>query len=614
MHGVKKVEHLLMIIFAFIWLSRYNDKDFKDMEKSIMALDGITVSCLKKELQDLLLGGYIMKIAQPEKDELLMTIKNNGTQYRLSASANPSLPLLYITDKNKQSPITAPGFCMLLRKHIGSGHITSIEQPSLERVIIFTIEHRNELGDPCKKKLIIELMGKHSNIIFTDENDVILDSIRRISANVSSVREVLPGRHYFIPQTQEKYDPLSITEDNFINIVFSKSLSISKALYTSFIGFSPLTGEEICQRAGVTSELFAPECTSTVKEHIFHTFSRLTDEIKLCSYKPSIYYEDGRPIDFSVLESSVYASNPSKNFSSVSELLNIYYSQRNTATRIKQKSADLRKLVSTFLERNVKKLQIQQKQLKDTEKKDKFRIYGELLNTYGYEANEGDKALKAINYYTGESITIPLDPTMSATDNAKKYFEKYNKLKRTFEAVSIQLQETADDIEHLESIQNALDIAADEADLMQINDELHLCGYIKKRSAKKQSRQHKAKPMHFISSDGLDIYVGKNNYQNDELTFSSPMNHDWWFHSKGIPGSHVVVKSKQNELPDSTYEEAARLAAYFSKGRTGSKVEIDYTLRKNIKKPNKSKPGFVIYYTNYSMMASPDISGIKKID
>lgn len=588
--------------------------DFKDMEKNIMALDGITVSCLKKELQDSLLGGYIMKIAQPEKDELLITIKNNGTQYRLSASANPSLPLLYITDKNKQSPITAPGFCMLLRKHIGSGHITCIEQPSLERVIIFTIEHRNELGDPCKKKLIIELMGKHSNIIFTDENNVILDSIRRISANVSSVREVLPGRLYFIPQTQEKSDPLTITEENFMNTVFSKAANLSKALYTSFIGFSPLTGEEICQRSGVASELFAPECSVTIKEHIYHTFTRLIEEILLCHYKPSIYYENNNPVDFSVLESIVYASNISKDFSSVSELLNAYYSQKNAATRIRQKSTDLRKLVSTFLERNVKKLQIQQKQLKDTEKKDKFRIYGELLNTYGYEAKEGDKSLNAVNYYTGENISIPLDPTMSATDNAKKYFEKYNKLKRTFEAVSLQIKETAEDIEHLESIQNALDIASDEADLLQISDELRVCGYIKKHSGKKQARQSKAKPMHFISSDGFDIYVGKNNYQNDELTFSSPMNKDWWFHSKGIPGSHVIVKSKQNELPDRTYEEAARLAAYFSKGRTGSKVEIDYTLRKNIKKPNKAKPGFVVYYTNYSMMASPDISEIKKID
>lgn len=579
-----------------------------------MALDGITVSCLKKELKDQLLDGYIMKVAQPEKDELLMTIKNNGTQYRLCISANPSLPLLYLTDKNKQSPMTAPGFCMLLRKHIGSGHIVGIDQPSLERVIIFTIEHRNEMGDPCKKKLIVELMGKHSNIIFTDDNDIILDSIRRISANISSVREVLPGREYFIPQTSEKLDPLTVSKEDFFRSVFSRSEYLSKTIFSSFIGFSPLTGEELCSRAGITSDTFAPECSDALKEHIYHTFNRLIEEIVSCDYHPAIYYENDRPADFSVIDLNVYQASEKKRFSSVSDLLEAYYAQKSAVTRIRQKSTDLRKLVSNFLERNVKKLQIQKKQLKGTDKKDKFRIYGELLNTYGYEAEEGADKLETINYYTGEPITIPLDPTMSATDNAKRYFEKYNKLKRTYEAVTVQLRETSDDIEHLESIQNALDIAADEADLSQIADELRACGYIKKRASKKQSRQSKAKPMHFVSSDGFDIYVGKNNFQNDELTFSTPMNRDWWFHSKGIPGSHVVVRSDNKELPDRTYEEAARLAAYFSKGRTGSKVEIDYTLRKNIKKPNKSKPGFVVYYTNYSMMASPDITGIKKID
>ena len=579
-----------------------------------MALDGITVSCLKKELNDQLLDGYIMKVAQPEKDELLMTIKNNGTQYRLCISANPSLPLLYLTDKNKQSPMTAPGFCMLLRKHIGSGHIVGIDQPSLERVIVFTIEHRNEMGDPCRKKLIVELMGKHSNIIFTDDNDIILDSIRRISANISSVREVLPGRKYFIPQTSEKLDPLTVSKEDFFRSVFSRSEYLSKTIFSSFIGFSPLTGEELCSRAGITSDTFAPDCSDALKEHIYHTFNRLVEEIVSCDYHPAIYYENDRPADFSVIDLNVYQTSEKKRFSSVSDLLEAYYAQKSAVTRIRQKSTDLRKLVSNFLERNVKKLQIQKKQLKDTDKKDKFRIYGELLNTYGYEAEEGSDKFETINYYTGELVTIPLDPTMSATDNAKRYFEKYNTLKRTYEAVTVQIKETSDDIEHLESIQNALDIAADEADLSQIADELRSCGYIKKRASKKQSRQSKAKPMHFISSDGFDIYVGKNNFQNDELTFSAPMNRDWWFHSKGIPGSHVVVRSDKKELPDRTYEEAARLAAYFSKGRTGSKVEIDYTLRKNIKKPNKSKPGFVVYYTNYSMMASPDITGIKKID
>jgi predicted ribosome quality control (RQC) complex YloA/Tae2 family protein len=579
-----------------------------------MALDGITISGLKKELNDTIAGGYITKIAQPEKDELLLTVKSGKNQYRLSISANPSLPLLYFTDKNKQAPMTAPNFCMLLRKHIGSGHITDIIQPSLERVLIFLIEHRNELGDICQKKLIVELMGKHSNIIFTDEKDMILDSIRHVSANMSSVREVLPGREYFIPQTQEKSDPFTITEEEFYSEIFSKNCALSKAIYTSLTGFSPMASEEICFRASVSGDAFAPECSDAVKAHIYHTFSRFMEEIKNADYHPAVYYENDKPIDFSVFKSYVYENSRQQAYSSVSELLRAFYSEKNVISRIRQKSTDLRKIVSTYLERNVKKLQLQKKQLKDTEKREKYKIYGELINTYGYDLEPGADKLKTINYYTGEEVTIPLDKTLTPLENAQRYFEKYNKQKRTYEAVTTQIQETTEDIEYLESVQNALEIATEEIDLVQISDELKETGFIKKRTQKKERRQNRSKPMHFLSSDGYHMFVGKNNIQNDELTFSTPMNRDWWFHSKGFPGSHVVVRSTDKEMPDSTFEEAGRLAAYFSKGKDSKKVEIDYTLRKNIKKPNAAKPGYVIYHTNYSMVSEADINGIQRLD
>ena len=579
-----------------------------------MALDGITVSCIKKEMADSLTGGFITKIAQPEKDELMLAIKNNGTTYRLIISANPSLPLIYMSDKNKPSPASAPAFCMLLRKHIGSGRITGIIQPSLERVLIMNIEHRNELGDMCEKKLIVELMGKHSNIIFADSEDNILDSIKRIPASISSVREVLPGRKYFIPQTEDKADPLTITEDVFSELIFSKHASLSKAIYTSLTGFSPMAAEEIAARASIDSDKFAPEFTPSEKAHVFHTLEGFLSDIKCGQYSPAIYFDNGIPKDFSVFESKLYENYEKQSFESVFDLLFSYYAQKEAVSRIRQKSADLRKIVSTALERNVKKLQLQQKQLKDTEKRDKYRIYGELINTYGYGLDEGAEKLEATDYYSGNDVVIPLDPTLTPLENSKKYFDRYGKLKRTFEAVTLQAEETAHDIEHLESIRTALDTADDEADLMQISDELKEYGYIKKKAQGKKNKQAKAKPMHFVSSDGYDIYVGKNNYQNDELTFSTPYNYDWWFHAKGTPGSHVVVKSKEAVPPDSTFEEAGRLAAYFSKGRQASKTEIDYTLRRNVKKPAKAKPGFVVYYTNYSMMSSPDIKGLKRKD
>ena len=301
----------------------------------------------------------------------------------------------------------------------------------------------------------------------------------------------------------------------------------------------------------------------------------------------------------------------------MSEVLKRYYAERDAVTRIRQRSTDLRKIVSTTLERAVKKYDIQQKQLRDTQKKDKFRIYGEMLNTYGYSASPGDKSLTCINYYDNSEIVIPLDPQKTALENAQKYFDRYQKLKRTEEAVSAQLIETKNDIDHLESIQNSLDIAENEADLKDIRRELADSGYIKKHASRKGSgRTESSKPLHYISSDGYDLYVGKNNYQNDQLTFKFASGNDWWFHSKKFPGSHVILRVGQGDpdnLPDRVFNEAGALAAYYSKGRGQSKVEIDYVKKKEVKKPAGSKPGFVVYYTNYSMAIDSDISALKLV-
>lgn len=274
---------------------------------------------------------------------------------------------------------------------------------------------------------------------------------------------------------------------------------------------------------------------------------------------------------------------------------------------------DLRKIVQTALERNVKKYDLQIKQMQDTEKKDKYRIYGELLNTYGYEAAAGDKSLTALNYYTNEMITIPLDPLLTASENAKKYFDRYGKMKRTYEALSELTREVKEEIDHLESIQAALDIALHEEDLAQIKEELIASGYIRRKGGSKKVK-FTSRPFHYVNEDGFHMYVGKNNFQNDELTFKFASGGDWWFHAKGIPGSHVVVKTDGKELPDKAFEDAARLAAYYSKGRGQEKVEIDYTEKKNVKKPGAAKPGFVVYYTNYSMMIDTDISKLRLLE
>ncbi|MCI8429395.1 MAG: fibronectin/fibrinogen-binding protein [Lachnospiraceae bacterium] len=578
-----------------------------------MAFDGITIACIAHELQEKLTGGRISKIAQPEADELLLTVKSREGNFRLLLSADAGLPLIYLTEGNKPGPMTAPNFCMLLRKHISGGRILSVTQPSLERILRFEIEHLDEMGDLCRKYLIVEIMGKHSNIIFCTDTDQIIDSIKHVSAQMSSVREVLPGRTYFIPDTQEKANPLTISEENFTGLVGKKAAKLSKALYTSLTGLSPIAAEEICARAFLDSDRPANSYEQPELIHLYRTFLRFLEPVRSGDCEPAIYYDGKIPVEFSCLPLTVYNHCRKETFSSVSSLLERYYAEKNMLTRIRQKSTDLRRIVQTALERNVKKYDLQAKQLKDTEKREKYRIYGELINTYGYGVEQGSKNFEVLNYYTGEMITVPLDPQIPIQENAKKYFEKYGKLKRTHEAVTTLLKETHAEIEHLRSVQTALDIALQEEDLIQIREELMESGYIRKRNPGSRRPKITSKPFHYISGDGYHMYVGKNNLQNEELTFQTAKGNDWWFHAKGAPGSHVIVQTNGDELPDSTFEEAARLAAYYSSNRGADKVEVDYVEKKHVKKPNGSRPGFVVYYTNYSMMIDSDISGIQQV-
>lgn len=578
-----------------------------------MAFDGVTIAGIVSELKDKLVGNRIYKIAQPEKDELILTVKGSCGQVRVLMSADASLPLLYLTEKNKTSPMTAPNFCMLLRKHLQNARIVSVAQPGLERIVRFELEHLNELGDLCRKYLIIELMGKHSNIIFCDDGDMIIDSIKHISGMVSSVREVLPGRSYFIPKTQDKAELLECSADEAAAVLKAKSQPVYKAIYTGFTGISPCIAQELCCRAGIDADLPSSELAADALDRVVSEISGLADSIKKKDFRFNVVYENGQPVEYAAIRLSSYAQDQSRNFESISALLEYYYAEKNVITRIRQRSVDLRRIVQTALERNVKKYDLQMRQLQDTEKREKYRVYGELLNAYGYGVETGANSMEALNYYDDQMITIPLDPTLSAGENAKKYFDRYQKLKRTYEALTSLTKETKEEIDHLKSISTALDIALKEEDLVQIKEELIESGYIRRKGNAKREKIT-SRPFHYVSSDGYHIYVGKNNYQNEELTFKFATGNDWWFHTKGIPGSHVVVKTNGEEVPDRVFEEAGRLAAHYSQARGQEKVEIDYTQKKNVKKPNGSKPGFVVYYTNYSLVIDSDISGIEQIE
>ena len=573
-----------------------------------MAFDGIVISNLSYELHSNLVGGRISKISMPEDNELIFTIKNNAKTYRLLVSASASLPLVYLTDVNKPAPKVAPAFLMLLRKYIGTAKINNIFQMGLERILCFELEHLNELGDLSHKRMYIEIMGKHSNIIFTDENNKIIDSIKRISANMSSLREVLPGREYFLPEELKKKDLLNTKLEEFIEILKSKEYPLSKSIYMNFAGISPLIAEEIILRSSLLSQAPSTSLGELEYTHLFHTIQNLLEDINTHNFTPNIIYKGEEAIEFSSINLYSYEGKEYKreSFDSVSKMLYDFYSSREAFVLNRQKSSDLRRIVNTALERASKKYDLQEKQLQDADKKDIYRVYGDLLNTYGYSLKGGESSFTTENFYDdNKEITIPLDKNKSAKENAKKYYDKYAKLSRTTKALSEEILKTKNDIEHLQSIQTALEVSSDDESLSQIRQELVDFGYIKKHSSAKKQKIA-SHPYHYISSDGYDIYVGKNNYQNEELTFKVATGNDWWFHAKGIPGSHVILKSNnEEELPDRAYEEAAALAAFYSKAKDADKVEVDYIQKKNIKKVAGAAPGFVIYHSNWSMVATP---------
>lgn len=596
-----------------------------------MAFDGFTTAALTKELQNRLVGGRIYRIVEPDQDELILTIKpmieKGGGTVRLYLCADPSLPLAYLTDTSRPAPESAPAFCMLLRKYLQNGKITAVTQPGMERIIRFEVEHLNEMGDLCRHTLLIELMGRHSNLIFVDEDGTIIDAIKHVSQMVSSVREVLPGRPYFIPQTQNKKDPLAETEEGFLAGLRQDNLSPSDHLVHTYTGFSNFIAAEIEYRMHPQARCSCSELTEADALRFYKAFKEAMDCVRSGQFTPAVYYEPAgrdhprRIIDYSVLPMTMEDGMESVRYPGVSSLLESFYAEKNAQTRIRQKSADLRHIVQTILERDVHKYDEQSRQLENTKKRDKYKLYGELLNAYGYLVQPGVSSCTVENYYNGNApITIPMDPTLSAQDNAKHYFERYTKLKRTQEALEPLMQKVSREIDHLRSIKVSLDLSTQEGDLAQIRQELIDSGYIRRNpSAKRKGsrRPVQSRPLHYISSDGYDILVGKNNTQNDELTFRIAAPTDIWFHANDIPGSHVILRTNGKtfeQIPDRAFEEAASLAAYYSSGRTRGKVEVDYTQRRNIRKPGGGAPGFVIYHTNYSIIAGTDISGLKRVE
>ena len=586
-----------------------------------MSLDGIVLNNVCMELKSTLIDCKVDKVYQPEKDEIHLNIRTKGKNMRLLISASSNNPRVYFTENQKSNPQSPPMFCMLLRKHVQGGRILNIEQVSLERILKISVESMNELGDMSVKELIIEIMGKHSNIILVDTNtNKIIDSIKRVPLSISTVRQILPGLEYVAPPSQDKMNPLDVEKDEFLNLINSSEETVSfKFLYQNFIGLSPLVSREICTLADVDSKSMISDLTSKDKDSLYSSFKDVYSCVKDNNYNPTIIKDESNyDIEaFSSIDLKQFGSLPKVHFESISELLDYYYVTRDKLDRIKQKSNDLRKNISMKLDRALNKLAKQNKEISDAEKREKFKIYGELIIANIYKLEKGMEQVELDNFYSEdyEKMKVTLNKNLTPSENAQKYFKRYNKLKTAYDIVSKELVKTKEEVSYLENILLALETSTEIEELDEIREELIKEGYFKKLTTKgKKKIKTTSKPHHYKSSDGFDIYVGKNNKQNDYLTLKIADKEDIWLHTKIIPGSHVIIKTEGKDVPENTILEAAQLAGFYSKGKMSSNVPIDYTEKKNVKKPSGAKPGMVIYETNSTAYITPSVENISKIE
>ncbi|MDY3031307.1 MAG: NFACT RNA binding domain-containing protein [Clostridia bacterium] len=573
-----------------------------------MALDAVCIKGICAELSEKLLNGRIDKIHQPEKDEIVIHVRTFTDNYRLVISAGSAHPRIHLTNTQKKNPITAPMFCMLLRKHLGSGKIIAIEQVGFERIIKISVESYDELGDLTVKHIIAEIMGRNSNIILVNDDMKIIDSIKRVDFTVSTVRQVLPGLEYVLPPTQERTPLTDVDSDTTID--FTKPQPAEKALMSSVSGISPLTAREVIYRALGRTDVNTAELNLNKQSSVKAELIRLAENVKNGKFTPCVIKEksSGRLIDFSAVEIRQYEGLAEvTETETLSTALDDFYSIRDMHERMRQRSADMVKLLNNAAERTEKKITILVKTLKDAENKDTYKIMGELITSNLYRIKDGDRELTAENYYDNmNEIKIPLLPELSASQNAQRYFKRYNKAKTAETEAAKQLKNAREELDYIESTLAAVENAETETDLREIRAELIKEGYLKRRQDNKRRKNKPSEPLHFVSSDGFDIYVGKNNTQNDYVTTKLANSSDLWFHTKNIHGSHTIIKLGINkDVPRTTVIEAAQLAAYYSKARESSQVPVDYTKIKNVKKPNGAKPGMVIYEGYNTIYVTP---------
>ncbi|MED4989028.1 NFACT family protein [Parageobacillus toebii] len=560
-----------------------------------MAFDGVFTYAMTKELQQALEGGRITKIHQPFAHELVLQIRSYGRNYKLLLSAHPSYARVHLTNETYDNPAEPPMFCMLLRKHLEGSIIEAIRQVDFDRIITIETKGRNEIGDIHTRQLIIEIMGRHSNIILIDKDtNTIIDSIKHLSPAVNRYRTVLPGHEYIAPPSHGKINPLEATEETVLKKIDFHAGKLAEQLVAAFSGISPLLAKEIVFRAGLANRATLPK-----------SFISLMDEVRANRFAPAMY-TNGEKEWFYALPLT-HLQVEAKPFDTLSELLDRFYFGKAERDRVKQQAHDLERFIANEKAKNEKKLIKLKQTLEEAKQAEQYRLYGELLTANLYAIERGMKEIEVINYYdeNGATVTIPLDPQKSPSENAQSYFQKYQKAKNSLNVVQEQIKRTNEEITYFNTLLQQLETAAPK-DVEEIREELIEQGYLRARATKQTKKQkpRKIELDRYVASDGTEILVGKNNKQNDYLTTKLAHKDEIWLHTKDIPGSHVVIRSKNPS--EQTIAEAANLAAYFSKARQSSSVPVDYTRVRYVKKPSGAKPGFVIYENQQTIYVTPD--------
>lgn len=568
-----------------------------------MALDGIFLSTITSEIRNEIIDCKIDKINQPEKDELLISIRGKKN-IKLLISANATYPRIHLTDISKVNPMQPPMFCMVLRKYLTNGRIKNIYQLDSDRILCMDISNTDELGFDSIYTLIVEIMGRHSNITLIRARDnKIMDCIKHITPEINSFRTLLPGMEYKYPPKSEKLNPFNFSYDEVTARAKENNFILDKNfLFNVFTGFSKIISKDLFTRASFKEPVTIPS--------LLHEVEELLNSLGNNKFNFVIYYDGNKPIDFYCYPLINYKDSINKEFPTASKLLDSFYSEKDKQDRIKGRTQDIEKLISTNLDRCYKKVEILNSILEEAKEKDTYKIFGELLTANIYSIKLGDKNIKLWNYYSedNEYLDIKLEENLTPSENIQKYFKKYNKLKKSEISALEQIKYAEEEINYLTSVLNSISHINSYDEIHEIREELIEAGYIKFKKTKIKNKP--TKPHHYISSNGLDIYVGKNNIQNDYLTLKFANKNDLWFHTKNIPGSHVIIRGKN--ISESDIMEAAILAATFSKAQNSSNVPVDYTEIRNVKKPSGAKPGMVIYSTNKTIYVNPGEIKIKR--